>query len=733
MALTYVTITGQFKDGQGNPLTGTATFTPSQDVYAAGETILSMHQPVIAPIVNGTFSSAVSLLATDNAGLVFTGMTKFFYWTVKLVLAGDAKAPWGFALPSSPASVDLFSLAGPVGSGGGIAALTAADGSIVVDSSSSPVTLRTGSLDAIATLHPPAADISVAGHKVTGLANGSNPTDAVAWGQLGSAALQPSSAFDASGAASTAQANAENYAAALPPALYPWQFRPEDYGAKGDGRVVGDVVINATTTITSATAAFTSADVGKTIMINGGQGATSMPLVTTIASVTNATTAVLTATATASGTACAAVIGTDDTAAINQAVQAAGTYALAHDYFAEVLFGAKIYMLATDRTQSGNGTTAPTFNTQIAIPYPNANGTTPKLVFHLTGAGDAGFYQYWESITPNLAGTALVSTSTSAPSTADATFGNQSVIGGPAGSAGFTGGFANVKVVVKGIQVVSPAYTNQYAFDFGYVSAMRITQSSAHILAPTGVNGGTSPLLKDLPAQVAFQSKIGSGLRAPVTGNNADVTADDFTVEGYSRALYVFDHFTAGKISTLYNDVALKIDLTQGLSGTSHGVFISLLGAEVYNGGISSTGSGSNYCPVYINLDAEVASPAYDISDGGNVLHGEIHFCDPANARTVVVSGASNLKIVDNMRGRGHMATPPAMPASAAAAAAVYRDAWVTIHTGAGVTISAITVDGVATGLTMAASSTQQIRVASGKTIALTYAGGTPTWDWWLD
>lgn len=68
------------------------------------------------------------------------------------------------------------------------------------------------------------------------------------------------------------------------------------------GRRVIDAVTNATTTVTSATAAFTSADVGRMVSV-WGAGTAGADLVTTIASVTNATTAVLAVAATNTATA----------------------------------------------------------------------------------------------------------------------------------------------------------------------------------------------------------------------------------------------------------------------------------------------------------------------------------------------------------------------------------------------------------------------------------------------
>lgn len=499
-------------------------------------------------------------------------------------------------------------------------------------------------------------------------------------------------------------------------------FRPESYGAKGDGKVISDIVLNSTTTATSATAAFTSADTGKTIMINGGLGSANVPLVATITFV-NATTITLSVAATVTGTAFVGVYGTDDRTAINSAVSAASAYATSNRYFAEVAFKARIYMLTSGPTQSGNGSTTPTFNAQIPLPYPNANGTSQKLIIQFTGAGNVGHVQYWESTTPNLAGTTLVST-VSAPTTPDATFGIQSVIGGPSGSAGFTGTYANIKVCINGIQIVCPAYTNLYAFDFAYCSGMRVEKSSALIFAPSGVNGGNGPQLKNLPGDVNFQAKIGTGLRAPVDGNNADSTADEFMVEGFSRGIHTYDHFTAPRIFTFYNDVAVKIDLTLGISGVSHGVFIGLLGCEVYNGGISVNGGGGAYIPLYINMDAECAGVAYDVSDAAGAAHGVVHWTDPADARSPVVSGGANLKFVNDKLGPGAWSGAPAVPASTVNAQnTAWRDAAVVVSGG---TVTAITVDGVAQGITSG-----MVIVPAGKNINVTYSVA-PTWKWTL-
>lgn len=70
------------------------------------------------------------------------------------------------------------------GSGGGVQSVTAGDTSIVVGGTAPNPTVETGTLDLIAADHPPVGAVAVNGQKITGLANGSAPTDAAAFGQL---------------------------------------------------------------------------------------------------------------------------------------------------------------------------------------------------------------------------------------------------------------------------------------------------------------------------------------------------------------------------------------------------------------------------------------------------------------------------------------------------------------------------------------------------------------------
>ena len=65
----------------------------------------------------------------------------------------------------------------------GVLSAAAADTSVVVGGTASAPTFRTGTLDVVATQHPPVASVSMNSQKFTGLANGSAATDSAAYGQ----------------------------------------------------------------------------------------------------------------------------------------------------------------------------------------------------------------------------------------------------------------------------------------------------------------------------------------------------------------------------------------------------------------------------------------------------------------------------------------------------------------------------------------------------------------------
>ena len=67
--------------------------------------------------------------------------------------------------------------------------MTAGDTSIVVGGTSAAPTIETGTLDVLAADHPPAANVPMNGHKLTGLAAGSASTDSATFGQVPTSGL----------------------------------------------------------------------------------------------------------------------------------------------------------------------------------------------------------------------------------------------------------------------------------------------------------------------------------------------------------------------------------------------------------------------------------------------------------------------------------------------------------------------------------------------------------------
>lgn len=504
----------------------------------------------------------------------------------------------------------------------------------------------------------------------------------------------------------------------------PYQFRPETYGAAGNGVVCADVATNGTATITSPTVAARAA-AGQTIMINGANGAAAAPLITTINSVTG-TGAVLAAAAGITASNCSAIFGNDDTAAINTCITTAATFAQAAggNYHAQILFGDKFYCLASGPTQVGDGSTVPTFNTQIPLPYPNANGTTQKLVLEFIGPGDVANTQYFQSTIPNLHGACLVSMVLAPGSGGLAPFGAQSIMGGPTAAAGFGGGFANIMPVLQNITFVHPWSAQQIDVDFRRVSSASIPNASAQAAASVA---GTAPNLSSIPSGGANAV----GFYMPVALNNDDSYAGQLTAQGIAGFGVAFsEHFTCTKLTCISCNVGAFVQDPGG--AVIHGGSILYFSCENTNTALQAAAAGSTQFPIFIGLmDTEVIN-TNDIDDGSSILTGQVNWAD-FERTNMNVNVAGNLEIINCRLGPGHMSSPPAVPASGSSASRLFRPAQVKITTGVGVTVSAVTIDGTATGQTMAASSTlYPVAVPSGKTIALTYAGGTPTWDWWL-
>lgn len=160
-----------FTDPANQPGGGTGSVTS----VAAGDSSITIGgTPTIAPTVAvaglGVTTSKLANLAVTQGKLALAAVN-----AAQMDSTG-ASAGW---VPVANGSGAVVWAASP-----GVNSVTAADTSIVVGGTASAPTVRTGTLDVIATQHPPVAAVALNSQKITGLANGASASDAAAFGQI---------------------------------------------------------------------------------------------------------------------------------------------------------------------------------------------------------------------------------------------------------------------------------------------------------------------------------------------------------------------------------------------------------------------------------------------------------------------------------------------------------------------------------------------------------------------
>lgn len=497
-------------------------------------------------------------------------------------------------------------------------------------------------------------------------------------------------------------------------------FKPESYGALGDGKLITGVATTSGSGVITATNGFTGATVGQWVLVHTSQGG----FFGQITTVTSASQVTISANAPATDTGLFAIWGTDDTAAINSAVAAAKTYAEAHDYFAEIQFSDKAYIVAamTQTASTANGN----FYAQIPIPAPtNNNGR--KLILSFKGVGRVDHISYWFTTLPNITGTTIVSLKQVAQPdggvlTGDSTYGAPAVFGTPVPTSGMAGAnnnnpvFINVKPIFRDITVTFPYLNTTHVSGFNFDFATGAYVDGCSVMAFATPLGGPGMALIN-----AYPSLNGTacGLRMPKGGNNADVMVGKFSAEGICIGLLApCEHLLCQDLTMMYTGVAVRIpDQTIG-----HGLTIVRCTAEAYQGGILL--AGGSRMPIYVHeWNTEVNPQAYDISDQANGLTGFFNM-NCSDVRTPIVVGSTGIKVTNMALARGVWTGKPSVPTSTTPQQnTAWRDAVVVVSGG---TVSSISVDGVTQGVTSG-----PVFVPSGKNITLTYTVA-PTWTWSL-
>lgn len=334
----------------------------------------------------------------------------------------------------------------------------------------------------------------------------------------------------------------------------PWVFdvTATAYGAKGDAQVVADGAMSSgSAVLTSATANFTAGDVGKAISVKGAAGTGVTTLVTTIASRQSATQVTLTA-ANASGSALSGAVvtwGTDDTPAIQAAVNAAETYLAAGHTYAQVYFPPRPYAVAgaLNTTKSGNG--------QIVFGvYPT---TDVKKILEFRGEGDgAAAVRHWQQTTPQYAGSCLISLGVySGTSTQIADInahGNPGVISGPNEGSGYGASalYSNIMAVLKNLAISTTH--SAYGLTYGAFNLYGVANAYVENVG-AGTLGTVANSSTDYTNPATFATGLSIAALLPANGNNDHNLIPNFGIGGgYTYGLFLTEHGLAGRYMALY-------------------------------------------------------------------------------------------------------------------------------------------------------------------------------------
>jgi len=394
---------------------------------------------------------------------------------------------------------------------------------------------------------------------------------------------------------------------------------------------------------------------------------------------------------------------TNDTAAIQAAIDAAATYAAANNGYAEVLFPPATYLVSSAARTDRSG------NAQLALPIVSV--TSNKVTLALIGVSDAASMPHWNATTAQKNGVMIKSTWNATDLSGTSNEG--SVIGGPTLPNGYVSGanYSNCNIVIQGIQIQVP-FTSRGSdtsgIDLrGMANAHLENVSFFPAATPTQLNGTyTTP-------GWAF------GIAMPVPGNNDLSVLRNASVEGATYGFYLGEHLTADRLAAIYCYTGILNGPFFSSVGQFHHNVINSASVEACVNGIQTVASGK----IVVNSLSVEGSMNHVVDSTGNAT-GLINLGGIIS--TINVSDPTGIKVtyIDSKPGA---ATAPTMSASASAFRnPFWRDAAVQVNNGTA-TVSNVSVDG-ATILT----GPGHVIVPSGKKITVTYSGGTPTWSWTL-
>lgn len=440
---------------------------------------------------------------------------------------------------------------------------------------------------------------------------------------------------------------------ALVTPVTPWLFdvTAAAYGAVGDAQTVVDGTMSSgSAVLTSATGLFTSGDVGKAVQVKGAGPTGVTTLVTTIASRQSATQVTLSATNASGGSITGAQViwGTDDTTAIQAAIDAAETYLASHTY-AQVFFPPRPYVIAGPlrTTKSGNG--------QLVFGvYPM---TAVGKVLELAGVGNGANVRTWLQTVPQFGGSCLISfgvyASTSAQISDINAHGNPAVICGPNEGSGYgvAANYSNVMPIVRNLAIL----TTHSTFGLTYGALNFWGCAKAHLEnVGYGTAGTVASPSTDYTSPGVFGTGLSVGLLLPAPGNNDYVVADNVSCGGgYTYAAFVTEHLVMSRYMALYCWAGLvAVGTYAGSVGSVHAMKVLSASIEACTHELYIMGAGSSGVGPIIDIDqlsTESSTPniAGNSTGAMNAALGKVRLTGLFTETGVSVQAPTGIELID--------------------------------------------------------------------------------------
>lgn len=417
---------------------------------------------------------------------------------------------------------------------------------------------------------------------------------------------------------------------------------------------------------------------------------------------------------------------TDDTNAFRNAFNDAAAYAVANSGVGLVAVEPPgVGYAANGALVNAGNTSGAKGNAQIPIPLVATGGNKIRVVVQGMVPGQG--WPMWNQTTTPWGGIPIISNGVFGSGGAQATslnnYGDACVIGGPNPTNGFGNSSAiynNVTMVLENIAILVPVSTAGLAY-----CAADFSGTSQVILQDFGYGANTT-YMNTWAASSVGGSNFSRGLIMPAPGNNdMSVLRNVTCYGGFTYGLLATEHTEADALRILYCWAALCPTGSFGGSGAVHAIKIHQLSIESCNQHIYVVGQGADSI-TYMDIDQldwEGGSfNFYDNNSGAGLasLRGTIRLAgyipSSVQIRGSAYTGPSQLGCRLVYMSQQLAMQTPSFSNGVAAINPYWQDAEVTWSGG---TVTAVALDGVATGLGASGS----IIWPTGSTLTFTFTG----------